>query len=97
MLPVILRPEAEADIRVIHSQLEEVRPGLGTTFVDRVREVLERIEKMPELHGAIWEDVRAVRLRKFRYILYYIVGERRLEVLAVLHGARDPAVWHSRK
>ena len=29
-LPVILRPEAEADIQKIHIDLEQVRAGLGT-------------------------------------------------------------------
>jgi plasmid stabilization system protein ParE len=51
---------------------------------------------MPELHGKVWEDVRAARLKQFRYIVYFIVLEDRIEVLAVLHGARDPSAWQSR-
>ena len=95
-LPVILRHEAEVDIQGARDQLEAVRVGLGNQVLARFREVLARIEKMPELHGKVWEDVRAARLKQFRYIVYFIVLEDRIEVLAVLHGARDPSAWQSR-
>ena len=95
-LPVILRHEAEVDIQGARDELEAVRVGLGNQVLARVREVLARIEKMPELHGKVWEDLRAARLKQFRYIVYFIVLEDRIEVLAVLHGARDPPAWQSR-
>ena len=95
-LPVILRPGAEADIQLIHDELERVRVGLGDRFVARVREVLERVEAMPEIYGLVWQDVRAARLRKFRHVVYYVVFADRVEVLAVLHGSRDASAWQSR-
>ena len=95
-LPVILRHEAEVDVQEARDQLEAVRVGLGNQVLSRVREVLARIEKMPELHGKVWQDVRAARLKQFRYIVYFIVLADRVEVLAVLHGARDPSSWKSR-
>ena len=64
-LPVILRHEAEVDIQEARDQFEAIRVGLGNQVLARVREVLARIEKMPELHGTVWEDVRAARLKQF--------------------------------
>lgn len=64
-LPVILRHEAAVDIQEARDELEAVRVGLGNQALARVREVLARIEKMPELHGKVWEDVRAARLKQF--------------------------------
>ncbi len=95
-LPVILRPEAEADVREAHDALELARAGFGGRFARRVREVLERIEVLPELYGVVWQDVRAARLKKFRYVVYYVVFPDRVEVLAVMHGARDPNEWQAR-
>ena len=95
-LPVILRHEAEVDIQEARDQLEAIRIGLGSQVLARVREVLARIEEMPELHGKVWEDVRAARLKQFRYSVYFIVLADRVEVLAVLHSARDPSSWQSR-
>jgi toxin ParE1/3/4 len=95
-LPVILRPEAEEDLQRIHDELEEVREGLGKRFVARVREVFERVESFPALYGVIWRDVRAARVKRFRYIVYYVIFSDRVEVLGVIHGARDASAWRSR-
>jgi hypothetical protein len=46
-LPVIVRPDAEADIRAIRAQLDVIRDGLGDRFAIRLQDVLERIEFMP--------------------------------------------------
>ncbi len=95
-LPLIVRPEAEADALVVRDQLDAARHGLGLQFVSRLREVLDRIEACPKLHGVVWQDVRAVRLKQFRHVVYYVVFENRVEVLAILHGARDSSRWQSR-
>ena len=94
--PVILRPAAEADIQTTHNELEQLQVGLGARFVARVRDVLERIEAMPEMYASVWQDVRAARLRRFRHVVYFVVFADRVEVLAVMHGARDPSAWQSR-
>ena len=94
--PVILRPAADADIQATHDELEQVLAGLGGRFVARVREVLDRIEAMPEMYGLVWQDVRAARLKKFRYLIYYVVFSDRVEVLAVMHGSQDAPAWQSR-
>jgi toxin ParE1/3/4 len=70
-LPVILRPAAEADVDRIRADLDAVRLGLGDDFASRLREVLRRIEQMPMIYGEIWQDVRAARLRRFKYVVYY--------------------------
>jgi toxin ParE1/3/4 len=95
-LPVILRPAADADIQATYDELEQSQPGLGARFVSRVREVLERIEAMPEMYGLVWQDVRAVRLKRFRHVVYYVVFADRVEVLAVMHGSRDASAWQTR-
>ena len=62
-LAVILRPEAIVDLEVARDMLNAARDGLGQQFITRLREVLERIEAAPELHGLVWQDVRAARLK----------------------------------
>ena len=95
-LPVIVRPAAETDIREIYSYLQSVRIGLGDQFSARLREVLDRVETNPGSCGVVWEDVRAVRIRKFQYVVYYVEFADRVEVLAVLHGSRHESAWRSR-
>ena len=94
--PLILRRGAEADLVNIYEALEATLAGLGSRFVDHVRTVFERIESMPEMYGIVWQDVRAVRIRSFQYVLYYVVFADRVEVLAIIHGSREDSVWRSR-
>ena len=96
-LPVVLRPEATKDAAEAIGYFDALRPGLGQAFLIQVQDVLLRISGMPELHGIVWRNVRAARLRRFTYVVYYRVNEDRLEVLAVVQGNRDAAVWQSRE
>ena len=95
-LPVYLRPAAETDVREAYKWLEQESSGLGERFSARLREVFEQIEFMPNMFGAVWRDVRAARLKTFRYLVYYVVLLDRIEVLAVMHGSRNESEWQSR-
>jgi plasmid stabilization system protein ParE len=94
-LPVVLRALANADVQQIHTELEGLAVGLGDKFLDRLQEVLDRIEAMPELYAEVWMTVRAARLRTFRHVVYYVVLADRAEVMAVMHGSRDSSAWQS--
>ena len=52
-LPVTIRPAARADIESIHDSLKQLKVGLGGRFAVRLKEVLERIEFMPEMYAVI--------------------------------------------
>ena len=95
-LPVILRPEADTDADTYFKELELIRVGLGLRFISCFRDVLARIESNPEMYGVVWEDIRAVRLRKFKYVVYHIVLADRVDALAVLQGARNESATKSR-
>jgi toxin ParE1/3/4 len=95
-LPVVVRREATRDAEEARDHLEAQRAGLGQAFLDRLKEVLGRIGAMPQMYGLAWRNVRAARLRRFTYVVYYRVQADRVEVLAVMHGNRDAAVWKAR-
>jgi toxin ParE1/3/4 len=95
-LPLILRPEAQADLLAIRDVYEQQRAGLGTAFGDAVDDLLLRIRAMPQLYAVAHKDVRRAKVRRFPYVAYYRVLADRIEVFAVLHGSRDPQIWQSR-
>jgi len=73
-----------------------LRDGLGEEFVDEVLATLVRVGEMPQGYGEIGEGIRAVGLRRFGFVVYYRSDGANAEVVAVLHGARSPAIWRSR-
>lgn len=95
-LPVVLLPEAIQDLQLARGWYESQRTGLGDLFAARTADTIDRLSQLPELYGVIWQDVRAAPIRRHPYIIYYKSRSDRVEVLAVLHAWRDPAVWKVR-
>jgi plasmid stabilization system protein ParE len=95
-LPVVLRPEASQDAQEARDYLEAQQAGLGQAFLDRLNETLAGIAAMPEMYGIVWRQVRAARLRRFTYVVYYRIHPDRVEVLAVMHGGRQASAWRAR-
>lgn len=94
--PVVLRPEAAADLLAARDWYDRQQERLGDLLLAQVTVVFDQVGAMPELFALIGQDVRACRLRGFPYVVYYRLLVDRVEVLAVLHGSRDPAAWRSR-
>jgi len=68
---------------------------LAEEFANAVEAMFTRIEAMPELYALALQNVRRGKLRRFPYLVYYRVLLDKIEVIAVLHGSRDPELWQS--
>lgn len=93
---VEILPEARQDILAGHAFFDRCWAGLGDEFVDEVLAAFDRIAGMPEAYGEVSEGVRAKSVKRFGYIVYYRLLAHGAEVVAVLHGARDPEEWMRR-
>lgn len=72
------------------------RPGLGAEFVAEIEHRLTQACETPQRFPKMLHDVRAVRVRRFPYSLFFRVRTDRLVVLSVFHARRDPHVWRER-
>lgn len=95
-LAVLFRPEAGSDLLDTRDWYERQEPGLGEAFANSIDETVDRIEAMPQMYAVVFRDVRRAKLRRFPYLVYYRVSSELLEVIAVLHGSRDPKLWQER-
>jgi plasmid stabilization system protein ParE len=95
-LPLCFEPEVREDIDEAYEWYEGQRIGLGEEFLAEVDVTLDRIQQNPELSAPIYQSVRRARFKRFAYALYYRVEPRRIVVIAVHHGKRDPKHWQSR-
>jgi toxin ParE1/3/4 len=96
MQPLVIRPEAQADLLEARDWYNRQRGGLGEQFIDAVGDLFDQIRAAPELYAKALKNVRRGKLRRFPYVVYYRALDERLEVLAVLHGSRDPRIWQRR-
>lgn len=94
--PLVIRPEAETDLVNARDWYETRQLDLGNEFLTEIDQVFDRIQEQPVLYAEEYKDVRRVGLSRFPYVVYYRIVEETVEVIAVLHGSRDPNHWKSR-
>ena len=92
----ILRPRAERDIQSAYEWYESQRAGLGNEFLTGLRERFEAVRGHPESSPVIYRGIRRAVVSRFPYLIFYVARPERVAVLAVLHHARNPAVWPRR-
>jgi len=87
---IIRRPLAAADILDIWDYIAEDSIEQADRWVDKLDEKLELIATQPLLGRS--RDELAVNVRSFpfgRYVIFYAPIEGGIDVVRVLHGARD--------
>ena len=92
-----VRRAARTDIAEAFRWYESRSAGLGHEFLRAVRVAFAAIERAPEQYPIAVDDIRKVTLRRFPYVIYYVVLERGISVIAVMHGRRHPRRWQSRR
>ena len=93
---LILRQEADEDLSAIYEYLLQVDERTLEKFEGKLDAMFERITESPFLYAKVWRTVRAVKVRGFKYIVYYVVRSRFIDVIAVVHGSRQSSAWKSR-
>jgi toxin ParE1/3/4 len=90
-MPVIVkRPRAEADLLDIWSYIAEDSVSRADAFVDRIDQTPRTLAGQPRIGRA--RDELADHLRSFpigRYLIFYFPLPGGVEVVRVLHAARD--------
>jgi plasmid stabilization system protein ParE len=94
---LIVRPEAETDIRNAYFRYDKEVPGLGVQFLDAVDDSLDRISEDPLHYAIIAGGIRRKLLRKFPYGLFFVFEEEEVRVLSVLQQAQSPELWKRRR
>jgi len=84
-------PDADRDLQQASAWYNEKQSGLGGRFVLAARETLEVILRWPELPRAFGRKaIRKVRILRSPYSIYYRIIGQEIQVMGIVHGARDP-------
>jgi plasmid stabilization system protein ParE len=90
---VIFRPAADQDVDSAFTWYERQQAGLGDQFLTSLHTTVDRIRLNPELYSRVRGLIRRAVLRRFPYLLFYVVEDERVVVIACLHASRDPETW----
>jgi len=86
---VIIRPEAEDDLKEAFSWYEDKRTGLGYDFLLQIDAGINFINRNPEIHPIEYKGTRKHLIKRFPYKIIYLVEEE-IIILAVIHGKKRP-------
>ena len=93
---LVAAPRVDLDVAATYQWYENEQPGLGSSFLDQLRAVYDRVAAGPLQYQELRSGIRRALLRRFPYAVYYAVEDDLIIVLAVLHAGRDPAQWQRR-
>lgn len=82
--------QAKAQLRTIHDYMASTSPDYARRMIDRLTRRSEQIGAFPQSGRVVPEfDIELVReILEGPYRIIYTVRQERVDVLAVIHGAR---------
>jgi len=87
----VLRRVAEKEFDDSIAWYESQRAGLGHEFRGVIEQHFQRIADNPEWFPKVRGEVRrAVILRRFPFVIHFLIETRRIVILSVFHTSRDP-------
>lgn len=86
---VLIRPQAEADLRDARRWYERQRQGLGDEFLADIGITIEVLGRDPERHPDYYRGFRRALTRRFPYKLFYRLEGDQVILFRVLHARRD--------
>jgi plasmid stabilization system protein ParE len=95
MLTAVFRASAEEEFEAAYRWYEE-QAGLGAEFARAIDATIAFIERNPELYPLKYRNVRGAPVRRFPYVIYYLVQTDRVDIVACFHTRRHPRNWRSR-
>lgn len=96
-----LRPKAQEDVLELALYIAKDNPDAALRFIDAVEATCARLAEMPKIgvtrtfkHPAL-AGIRMLPTRGFEhYLIFYLPAEGGIDVVRVIHGARDlPALF----
>ena len=93
---MIIRPEAEEDIRETFEWYKSKYIKLGSDFLEEIEWIFQRIEEYPDMFPKVYIDLQRALVRRFPYAVYFKQNNDEIIVVGVLHQRRNPAAWQKR-
>jgi plasmid stabilization system protein ParE len=93
---IIIRPEAENDLKEAYSWYEGKRNGLGDEFLLNIEAGLNFIGRNPFIHAEEYKESRKHLIKRFPYKIIYFTLDESIIILAVIHGKRKPDLTKKR-
>jgi toxin ParE1/3/4 len=86
---VVIRPNAEADLREACFWYDSQRSGLGDELLNEIGNAIRMLEEQPERRPIYYNGFRRLLTRRFPYKIFYRIEGDRVIIFRILHAKRD--------
>jgi plasmid stabilization system protein ParE len=93
---VVFTQAAKSELIEAQDWYEDGAAGLGRRFRQAVDLLAQRMSANPLQFPVVFRNVRRALLRGFPYMLFFVIEDETLLVIACFHPSRDPSRWQSR-
>ncbi|RCJ39849.1 addiction module toxin RelE [Nostoc punctiforme NIES-2108] len=98
MTRIVFHPLAEQELVDVASYYEEQNQGLGLDYLTEVEGAINLLMRYPAAGVVVRGFVRRLILPKFPYsLLYRVVDDDLIRILAIAHHKRKPVYWIGRE
>ncbi|MBH8555408.1 type II toxin-antitoxin system RelE/ParE family toxin [Nostocaceae cyanobacterium CENA357] len=98
MTRIVFHPLAEQELVDVASYYEEQNQGLGLDLLTEIEGAVNLLIRYPTAGVVVRGFVRRLILPKFPYsLLYRVVDDDLIRILAIAHHKRKPVYWIGRE
>ena len=94
---VVFHPEASEEYAAALEWYARCGEHLGQSFEQEIERAVQFVAASPERWARYGSYHRRILVRRFPYILVYLLKGTRIWIVAVAHGRRKPGYWRSRR
>ncbi|MBO6496985.1 MAG: type II toxin-antitoxin system RelE/ParE family toxin [Roseivirga sp.] len=91
-----IRTQVKGDIQEIVDFYDRVSSKISDRFLDELYASWEAISENPALFQQKYKQTRVKYLRNYPFGVHYMVRDRTVIILAVIHTSRSPRKWQER-
>jgi hypothetical protein len=93
MWRLVVRPQVEEDLVEASLWYDTKQIGLGDQFLAEYVAAIYRILENPWLFSIAVNGLRPCLIKRFSYIIHFVVEDDQIIVIAVMNAARDDIDW----
>lgn len=93
---LIVKPKAEEGIKLGRDYYNNIRPQLSRDFLSEFDRCVDLILSNPFRRAEEFKEVRRLHLRRFPFVISYLVESESIAVIAVTHNRRQSREWKRR-
>ena len=93
---IILVPPADKELDDAINYYNEEIPGLGEVFYEEFIRAADLVSLFPSAWRKVGDNTRRAKIKKFPYLILYVVEKDCILITCVAHQHRDPRYYNQR-